>query len=187
MDAPFQPTLHQNARQKFISWRSTIIEAYGQACNIYLNHGLLGFILADAAWASLPGNTIGAAIVDENPPIVNIVDRPVLPTFTPLAANATTAQQAAWDRNIKIIRFIREHNDLLKAKLITSILSDDLAALRDPVTAYLHVTPQTILAHITSMHGTLDNNDYVQLTAVLSTPMVSSNTLSGIIARLTYS
>ena len=184
MDANFHPNLHQNARQNFISWRSTVIEAYGQACNVYNQHGLLGFILSDEAWANLPGNTTIADPVDDQlPAIVNVAARPTLPVFTPLALAATAVQQAAWDRNIKILRHTRESYDMLKTKLIGGILPEDIVALRDPTIAFLHIHPQTILAHITAIHGTLDNNDYAQLTVTLNTAMAANDTISGIVAR----
>ena len=71
------------------------------------------------------------------------------------ALAATAIQQAAWDRNIKILRHTRESYDMLKTKLIGSILPEVIAALRDPTMAFLHIHPQTILAHITAIHGTL--------------------------------
>ena len=183
MDANFQPNLHQNARQNFIGWRSTVTEAYGQACNVYGRHGLLGFLLSDEAWANLPGNTTEAAPIDDLPAVITIAVRPVLAEFTPLASTATALQQAAWDRNTKIMRHIRESYDTLKLKLINSILPEDIATLRDPTMAFLHILPRTILAHVTAIHGTLDNNDYAQLTATLSTAMASHDTISGIVAR----
>ena len=183
MDVTFQPNLHQNARQNFISWRSTIMEAYGQSCNVYNRHGLLGFIVSNEAWAALPGNIIEAVPVDNLPEVITIVARPTLPEFTPLAPAATALQQAAWDRNIKIMRHTRDSYDGLKTKLIASILPDDIAVLRNPATAFLYISPRAILAHITTLHGTLDNNDYVQLTATLGTVMANSDTISGIVAR----
>ena len=183
MESNFQPNLHQNARQNFIGWRSTVIEAYGQSCKVYSRHGLLGFLLSDAAWATLPGNTTVAEPVDDLPAVVTISPRPILPEFMPLAATATAVQQAAWDRNVKIVRHTRENYDILKQKLISSILPEDIAALRDPTMAFLHISPQAILAHVTMTHGTLDNNDYAQLTAILNTAMATTDTISGIVAR----
>lgn len=183
MDVNFHPNLHQNARQNFIEWRSTVIEAYGQSCNVYIRNGLLGFLLSDAAWALLPGNTIVEDAIGDLPAVITIVPRPILPQFTPLAPAATAVQQAAWDRNIKIMRYTRENYDMLKLKLISSILPEDIAAIRDPIMAFLHISPQTILAHVTTIHGTLDNSDYAQLTAILSTAMATNDTISGIVAR----
>ena len=73
--------------------------------------------------------------------------------------------------------------DALKLRLITSVAADDIAILRNPTTAFLHVTPEQLLAHITILHGTLDNTDYTQLTLTLSTTMTTTDTISGIVAR----
>ena len=176
-------TLHSNARQNFLGWRSSLVEAYGQSCNVYNRHGLLGFLLSDAAWALLPGNTTTADAVDDLPAVITIAARPTLPEFTPLAAAATAVQQSAWNRNTKILKYIRENYDLLKLRLITSVSADDIAILRNPTTAFLHVTPQAIMEHISILHGTLDNNDYAQLITTLTTAMTSADTISGIVAR----
>lgn len=183
MESQTPINLHSHARQNFLEWRSSIIEAYGQSCNIYYRHGLLGYLLTDADWALLPGNTITEEPVDNLPAVVIIAARPTLPEFTPLAAAATTAQQSAWDRNTKILKYTRENYDTLKLRLITSVSADDIAILRNPTTAFLHVTPQAIMAHIATLHGTLDNNDYAQLILTLSTAMTTADTISGIVAR----
>ena len=175
--------MHSNARQNFLGWRSSLIEAYGQSCNIYFLHGLLGFLLADRAWAQLPGNTITTEQEGELPDLITVAARPTFAEFAPLAATATAAQQSAWDRNTKITKHIRESYDALKQRLITSLSTDDISILRNPTTAFLHVTPEAILAHITLLHGTLDNTDYMQLTLTLSTAMTATDTISGIIAR----
>ena len=175
--------LHSNARQNFLGWRSSLVEAYGQSCNVYNRHGLLGFLLSDAAWALLPGNTTTAEPVDDLPAVITIAARPILPEFTPLAAAATAAQQSAWDRNTKILKYTRENYDLLKLRLITSVSADDIAILRNPITAFLHVTPQAIMEHISILHGTLDNNDYAQLITMLTSAMTTADTISGIVAR----
>ena len=39
------------------------------------------------------------------------------------------------------------------------------------------------MAHITAIHGTLDNNDYAQLKVILNTAMAANDTISGIVAR----
>ena len=166
MESTTPINLHGHAQQNFLEWRSSIIEAYEQSCNIYNRHGLLGYFLPDDAWAFLPGNTIIAEPVDDLPAIAA---RPILLEFTPLAAAATAAQQSAWDRNTKILEYIRENNDTLKLRLITSVSADDIAILRNPITAFLHVTPQAIMEHISALHGTLDNNDYAQLMLTLTT------------------
>ena len=183
MENPTPISLHTNARQNFLSWRSSTIEAYGQACVIYYRHGLLGFLLPDTAWANLPGNSITTEQEDDLPAVITIAQRPTLPEFTPLAAAATAAQQSAWDRNTKILKHVRENYDALKLQLINSVSADDIAILRNPTTAYLHVTPQAILVHISALHGTLDNNDYVQLTLTLQALMTTTDTISGIVAR----
>ena len=183
MEPAMTINLHTNARQNFLVWRSSIIEAYGQACNVYSRHGLLGYLLADPAWALLPGNTVTAEPIDDEPPIITIVARPTLPEFSPLAAAATTAQQSAWDRNTKILKYTRENYDTLKLRLINSVSADDIAILRNPTTAFLHVTPQAILEHISTLHGTLDNSDYAQLILTLTTAMTTTDTISGIVAR----
>ena len=72
---------------------------------------------------------------------------------------------------------------MLKLKLISSVLPKDIAALRDPTMAFLHIPPQAILAHVTTTHGTLDKNDYAQLTVLLNAAMATTDTLSGIVAR----
>ena len=178
MDSNFQPNLHQNARRYK---KSTVIEAYGQSCKVYWD--LLGFLLSDTAWAALPGNTTVAEPVDNLAAVVTIAPRPTLSELTPLALTATAVQQAAWDRNLEIMRHTRENYDLLKLKLTSSVLPDDIAALRDPTMAFLHISPQAILAHVTTTHGTLENNDYAQLTVILNTAMATTDTLSGIVAR----
>lgn len=183
MEVPTPINLHSNARQNFLSWRSSLIEAYGQSCNIYHRHGLLGFLLADLAWAQLPGNTVVVEQEGELPNIINVAVRPVLAEFTPLAATASAAQQTAWDRNSKITKYMRENYDTLKQRLITSVAADDIAMLRHSTTAFLHVTPEAILTHITLLHGTLDNTDYMQLTLILATAMTATDTISGIVAR----
>lgn len=183
MDISAPINLHTNARQNFLSWRSSIIEAYGQACNVYNRHGLLGYLLSEEAWALLPGNTIIAEPVNDLPALITIAARPVLPDFIPLAAAATAAQQSAWDRNMKILKYNRESYDTLKIRLISSVPADDIAILRNSTTAFLHVTPQAIMEHISMLHGTLDNNDYTQLVLTLTTAMTSSDTISGIVAR----
>ena len=103
MDANFYPNLHQNARQNFISWRGTVIEAYGQAYNVCNRHGLLGFILSDEAWANLPGNTTVADPIDDQlPAIVNVAARPFLPVFTPTAGSVGQEHQnfATYEREL---------------------------------------------------------------------------------------
>ena len=125
MENSAQINLHTNARQNFLSWRSSIIEAYGQSCIVYNRHGLLGFLLSDTAWALLPGNTTTADQVDNLPAVITIAQRPILPEFTPLAAAATALQQSAWDRNTKILKHIRENYDALKLRLINSVAADD--------------------------------------------------------------
>lgn len=117
MESQTPINLHSHARQNFLEWRSSIIEAYGQSCNIYYRHGLLGYLLTDADWALLPGNTVTEEPVDNLPAVVIIAARPTLPEFTPLAAAATTAQQSAWDRNTKILKYTRENYDTLKLRL----------------------------------------------------------------------
>ena len=87
---------------------------------MYNQHGLLGFLLSDTVWAALPGNTTVAEQIDNLPAVVTISPRPTMPDFTPLALTATAVQQAAWDRNVKIMRHTRENYDLLKLKLISS-------------------------------------------------------------------
>ena len=131
----------------------------------------------------LPGNTTTADPVDGLPAVITIAQRPVLPEFTPLAAAATAAQQSAWDRNTKILKHVRENYDMLKLRLINSVATDDIAILRNPTTAFLNVNPQAILEHISTLHGRLDNNDYVQLIATLQTLMTPSDTISGMVAR----
>lgn len=106
MENPTPTSLHTNARQNFLSWRSSTIEAYGQACVIYYRHGLLGFLLSDTAWANLPGNSITTEQEGDLPAVITIAQRPTLPEFTPLAAAATAAQQSAWDRNTKILKHV---------------------------------------------------------------------------------
>ena len=48
--------------------------------------------------------------------------------------------------------------------------------------AFLHISLKAILAHATTTHGALDNNDYAQLTVILNTAMATTDTLSGILA-----
>jgi hypothetical protein len=67
--------------------------------------------------------------------------------------------------------------DALKLRLITSLAADDIAILRNPTMAFLHVTPEHLLAHITTLHGTL------QPLLILPTTMTTADTISGIIAR----
>ena len=128
---------------------------------------MLGFVLSDSAWAQLPGNTVTTEQPDDLPSIVTIAAKPILAEFIPLPTAATTAQQSAWDRNAKINKIIREMYDALKLRLITSVAVDDIAILRNPTIAFLHVTPEQLLAHIAILHGTLDNTDYTQLTLTL--------------------
>lgn len=115
MDSNVHPNLHQNARQNFIEWRSTVIEAYGQSCNIYIRNGLLGSLLSDAVWALLPGNTLVEDPVGDLSAVVTILQRPILQQFMPLASAATAVQQAAWDRNIKVMKHTRKNYDMLNS------------------------------------------------------------------------
>lgn len=138
--------------------------------------------MADAAWAQLPGNTVVIEQEDNLPDLITVAVRPLLAEFTPLAAAATTAQQLAWDRNTKITKYVRDNYYALKQRLITSVTADDIAILRNSTTAFLHVTPEFILTHITLLHGTLDNTDYTQLTLTLATAMTATDTISGIVA-----
>lgn len=183
MESTTPINLHNHGRQNFLEWRSSIIEVYGQSCNIYDRHGLLRYLLSDDAWALLPGNTIITESVDDLPAVINIAATPILPEFTPLAAAATAAQQSAWDRNIKILKYIRENCNTLKLRLITSVSANDVAILRNPITAFLHATPQAIMKHISALHRTLGNNDYAQLMLTFITAMPTADAISGIVAQ----
>jgi hypothetical protein len=79
--------------KNFIEWRSTVIEAYGQSCNVYIRNGLLAFLLSDTAWAPLPGNTIVEDAIENLPAVITIVPRPILPQFTPLAPAGRLGQK----------------------------------------------------------------------------------------------
>ena len=80
------------------------------------------------------------------------------------------------------MRHTRKDYDMLKLKLISSVLPEDIAVLRDPIMVFLNISPQATLAHITTTHGTLDNNDYAQLTAALNTAMTTNDAISDIVA-----
>ena len=90
---------------------------------------------------NLPGNTKVADPVDnELPAVVNITDRSALPEPTAIAV-----QQAARDRNIKIMQYSRESYGMLKTELISSLLPEDIVALQDSIMAFLHIHQQNIL------------------------------------------
>ena len=87
-----------------------------------------------------------------------------------LPLNATVAVTANYDRTLKQQKLLREQYDLLKKNFISTINPHDLVVLRHPQYALLHVTARAIFAHITELHGTLDNADYIQLLGISNTP-----------------
>ena len=82
----FTPNILNDPRQNFFSFQRVVIASYGGACQGIMRHGLLGFIVTDAQWADLDGNSTPNA----DPLLPQIVQpRPTLTLPPQPAANAS--------------------------------------------------------------------------------------------------
>ena len=174
--------LLSHPRTNFAAWQSQQRELWGSAYRLYSDTGLEGFLVTDEQWAAIPGNTITTEAIDDEPAVVTIAARPQFETLPQLQLNATAAVTANYDRTLKQQKLMREQYDILKKNLISTINPHDLAVLRHPQHALLHVTAKAIFAHIIVLHGTLDNADYVQLLGTLNNTMTATDTVSSIVA-----
>ena len=139
---------------------------------------MLGYIVSDAQWAQLPGNSIPNA----NPDLPNeILPRAnvTIPATPPATASALTIK--VWEGRLADNVLVTDNLRTLKAQLLASVQSADLVILHDPFFGLLNVTASTILAHHTVLHGTLNRSDFAHLRAQLSNIMTPSESLQDFI------
>lgn len=136
--------LLSHPRTNFTAWQSQQRELWGSAYRLYSGTGLEGFLVTDEQWAIIPGNTITTAAIDDQPAVVTIAARPQFETLPQLQLNATAAVTANYDCTLKQQKLMREQYDILKKNLISTINPHDLAVLRHPQHALLHVTAKVI-------------------------------------------
>ena len=174
----FPATILENPRQQYRFFYRAVVAAYGAACTTVHQHGLLGYIVSDAQWAQLPGNSVPNA----NPDLPNeILPRPnvTIPATPPAAASALTIK--VWERRLADNVLVTDNLRTLKAQLLASVQPADLVILHDPFFGLLNVTASTILTHLTVLHGTLDRSDFAHLRAQLSNTMTPSESLQDFI------
>ena len=176
----FIPNILNDPRQNFFSFQRVVIASYGGACQGIRRHGLLGFIVTDAQWAALDGNSVPNAD-PELPPVVQPRPTLALPNQPTATASALTIE--IWERKCNAIHTMSEQLRELKIKLIASISREDLTALHDPIFGLLNITHTTILQQVANMHGILDSSDFVSLRQKLAARMDSSMSCTEIISK----
>ena len=176
----FTPNILNDPRQNFFSFQRVVIASYGGVCQGILRHGLLGFIVTDAQWADLDGNSTPNA----DPLLPSIVQpRPTLMLPPQPAANASALTIKIWERKCNDIHTMSEQLRALKIKLIASINRDDLTSLYDPIFGLLNIAHSTILQQVAMLHGILDSSDFVSLRQQLAARMTSSMSCAEIISK----
>ena len=174
----FPASILENPRQQYRYFYRAVVAAYGAACTTVHQHGLLGYIVSDAQWTQLPGNSVPNA----NPDLPNeILPRPnvTIPATPPATASALTIK--VWERRLADNVLVTDNLRTLKAQLLASVQPADLVILHDPIFGLLNVTASTILAHLTVLHGTLNRSDFAHLRALLSNTMTPSESLQDFI------
>ena len=129
----FSVTILENPRRHYRLFYREVVAAYGAACTTVHQHGLLGYILSDAQWAQLPGNSVANA----NPDLPNdILPRPIVTIPATPAAAASALTIKVWERRLVDNALVT--NDLLKLKtqLLASVQPADLVTLHDPFLDY---------------------------------------------------
>lgn len=174
------PVLGDNPRANCRVVLAGLMSLYGGRCRAIYQHGLLGFLVDDITWASLPGNTVPDPA---NPGQTIVLPRPTLDPPPEPAGNAGNFAIKKWEtankNREKVIDELRVcHDDAVP------VLTDaDRQQLGHPDHGMLHVTDRAIYAHISKHHGTLDSTDIETLLSDLTVQMSSSDTFSIIVGR----
>jgi hypothetical protein len=113
----FEITLVENPRQKFTQFYALVVSEFGSECCGALEHGLLGYLVDDTLWPTLPNNLIddGAGNFIPKP-------RPTIHLTTPALQNAATSAAAQkWKVKMDNRKQVIDTLLRLKNKLIASL------------------------------------------------------------------
>jgi hypothetical protein len=166
----FEITLVEHPRQKFTQFYALVVSEFGSECCGALDNGLLGYLVNDTLWATLPNNLIddGAGNLIARP-------RPTIHLVTPTLQNAATSAAAQkWKVKMDNRKQVIDTLLRLKNKLIASLGPSDQAMLSHPIFGMMNVTPRQIMDHLIATYGHLDSSDLLRLDQDLLIKMTSA-------------
>ena len=141
----FEPNLKKDPRLVYRKVRARMLYEASALCNdITQNRGLVFFLLSEAQWRGLPGNTTQDAAGNN----VFTVGYDVLNPIPIPANNASAIAVKVYDINTT------NQRDVLKAlahftrKTVNTLASDDISLLSDPDLGMMNVTLRDMFAHM---------------------------------------
>ena len=153
----FEPNLKKDPRLVYRKVRARMLYEASALCNdITQNRGLVFFLLSEAQWRGLPGNTTQ----DANGNDVFAVGYDVLNPIPIPANNVSAIAVKVYDITTT------NQRDVLKAlanftrKTVNTLASDDISLLSDPDLGMMNVTLREMFAHLENKYGVLNQSDF---------------------------
>jgi hypothetical protein len=137
--------------------------------------GLLGYLLSDEVWATLPGKRRDDGTV--------VLPFDIDTTIANPAQGATTLQVKLWESLSLRKKEVISALNLFTAKLTRSIPATDLSELQDPTFGLMFVTAKDIFAHVRARYSVLNAEDFNTLYARFALLKTSTEEIATVAER----
>ena len=152
----FEPNLKKDPRLVNRKVRARMLYEASALCNdIKQNRGLVFFLLSEAQWRSLPGNTTQDAAGND----VYAVGYDVLDPNPIPANNVSAIAVKVYDINTTNQREVLKALANFTRKSINTLASDDISLLSDPDLGMMNVVLRDMIAHMENKYGALNQSD----------------------------
>ena len=153
----FEPNLKKDPRLVYRKVRARMLYEASALCNdITQNRGLVFFLLSEAQWRGLPGNTTQDAAGND----VYAVGYDVLNPIPIPANNASAIAVKVYDINTTNQREVLKALANFTRKTINTLASDDISFLSDPDLGMMNVVLRDMFAHMENKYGVLNQSDF---------------------------
>lgn len=176
-DSPTIFPLGENAHVNFPKWYRSALAASTVFGAKHRPHGLLSDNCTDAYWKSIPSNKITAA-----DGTITYEDKPLNTKPDPIAANASGATVAIYNRSDTAFLDITQATVDYKKLLITSV-GDYIQDIEDAIHGTMLLTTLQIINKVTDLYGTISADELFVLKTELSRKITSDETYQNIVNR----
>ena len=153
----FEPNLKKDPRLVWRKLRARILYEASTLCNdITNNRGLLFFVLSQAEWRALPGNTTQDVAGND----VYVAGYDVVTVIPVPANNASAITVKVYDISTTNQREVLRSLAQLTRKTVNTLASDDISFLSDPDYGMINVVMRDLFAHMANKYGVLNQSDF---------------------------
>ena len=153
----FEPNLKKDPRLVWRKLRARILYEASTLCNdITQNRGLLFFVLSQAEWRALPGNTTQDVAGND----VYVAGYDVVTAIPVPANNASAITVKVYDISTTNQREVLRSLAQLTRKTVNTLASDDISFLSDPDYGMINVVMRDLFAHMANKYGVLNQSDF---------------------------